>query len=342
MKKAIWVAIPISVLVVVYLLGPKPSRPVFDPTLPLIEVENEQLDQWISNKESSLKLRPNNEAKVIWFDTAFQPTDYAIVYLHGFTASHEEGYPVHISVAKTFGCNLYLSRLSMHGIDTSERLLGLTADSYWESAKEALAIGKRIGKKIILMGTSTGGSQALQLAATYPEDIAALVLLSPNIAINNPTAFLLNDPWGLQIAQMVVGGKYISAADTTELYATYWSTPYRVEAVTQLQEMLERTMHKQTFAQISQPLLLLYYYKDDARQDPVVRVDKMLDMFKQIATPADQKIAKALPETGDHVIGSYIKSGDVKGVLDASIQFLEEIVGLKRVPIPAVSEANDE
>jgi pimeloyl-ACP methyl ester carboxylesterase len=333
MKKAFLLIIPIAILGLVYALGPRPSKPMFDSTMPTIKVNNEELDRWIADKEATYKLRPDNEAKVVWFDENFQPTEYAIVYLHGFTASHEEGYPIHISIAKSFGCNLYLSRLSMHGIDTTEKLLGLTADSYWESAKEALAIGKKIGKKIILMGTSTGGTQALQLAATYPEDIAALVLFSPNIAINNPSAFLLNDPWGLQIAKMVVGGKYISAADTTELYAKYWSTPYRVEATAQLQEMLERTMHKSTFDKIEQPLLLLYYYKDEKNQDPVVKVDKMLEMFNQVATPQDKKMARAIPEAGDHVIGSYIKSGDVKGVLDATTQFLQDILGLEKFPL---------
>ena len=35
------------------------------------------------------------------------------------------------------------------------------------------------------MATSTGGTLALKLAAEYP-DIAGLILLSPNIAINDP------------------------------------------------------------------------------------------------------------------------------------------------------------
>ncbi len=78
--------------------------------------------------------------------------------------------------------------------------LNLTADKYWESAKEALAIGQQIGNKVILVGTSTGGTLALQLAAQYPE-VYAMVLLSPNIAINDPNAWLLNNPWGLQISQ---------------------------------------------------------------------------------------------------------------------------------------------
>jgi hypothetical protein len=43
--------------------------------------------------------------------------------------------------------------------------MNLTADAYWESAKLAYAIGKQIGKKVILMSTSTGGTLALKLAA---------------------------------------------------------------------------------------------------------------------------------------------------------------------------------
>lgn len=35
----------------------------------------------------------------------------------------------------------------------------------------------------------------------------ALINLSPNIAINDPAAFLLNNPWGLYIARAVMGGK---------------------------------------------------------------------------------------------------------------------------------------
>ena len=60
------------------------------------------------------------------------------------------------------------------------------------------------GKKVILMSTSTGGTLSLKLAANFPE-IAGLILYSPNIEINNPSAFLLNDPWGLQIRTMLFG-----------------------------------------------------------------------------------------------------------------------------------------
>jgi pimeloyl-ACP methyl ester carboxylesterase len=326
-----WVGIVMVLICLAYLLGPRPNTPVFSKTMPEITAEGSSLESWLAKREAAFKLKPDNEARIIWAnDSLKQPTEYAIVYLHGFTASQEEGDPVHTTIARRFGANLYLSRLSMHGIDTSEGLLGLTADSYWESAKEALAIGKKLGQKVILMGTSTGGTQALQLAAAFPDEVYALVLLSPNIAINDPNAWLLNNPWGVQIARMVIGDKYIVARDTRPIYRQYWSSPYRIEAAVELQEMLEQTMKASTFKKITQPLLLMYYYKDQDNQDNVVRVDAMLDMFEQIQTPHSLKMKQAMPEAGDHVIGCHLKSKQVDGVIAATSNFMQQVL---KIPV---------
>ena len=42
----------------------------------------------------------------------------------------------------------------------------------------------------------------------------ALILLSPNIAINNDKAWLLNNHWGVQIAEMVTGKDHNESADS--------------------------------------------------------------------------------------------------------------------------------
>lgn len=326
-----WLAVIITLLIIAFVLGPRTEEAAFTLTMPLIEGNLNEVEQQLAARESNWDIRPDNEARIIWYDSAKTVTDFAIVYLHGFTASQEEGDPVHTEVAKSFGCNLLLSRLSMHGLITDDQLVSLTANNYWESAKEALAYGKRLGNKVILMGTSTGGTQALQLAAAFPEDVAGLILLSPNIEINDPNAWLLNDPWGIQIARMVVGDKYITPKDTSDMHKKYWSTPYRIEAVAALQEMLESSMNEETFSKISQPLLLMYYYKNEEEQDRVVRVDAMLDMFASVATPEDKKVSVSIPDAGDHVIGSYIKSDDYQKVVQDSEAFLVEVMGLKKV-----------
>ena len=316
-------------LAIVYLFGPHPPRPVYNTSLPDV-VPLDQLDSFIKVGENAHKLRPNNEARVVWAnDSTRQKTDYAFVYLHGFSASQEEGNPVHRDIAKKFGCNLYLSRLSEHGIDTAEQLVNLTADSYWESAKEALAIGRELGNKVILIGTSTGGTQAIQLAATYPADVAGLILYSPNIAINDPNAWILNNPWGLQVARLVKGGKYNVSEDDRPIYKQYWNKPYRLEAAVALEEMLETTMTEQTFSKVHQPTLLLYYYKDEGHQDPVVKVSAMKTMFSELGTPDSIKREKPLPNTGNHVIASPIKSNDVVSVENETIRFLTEVMHLQ-------------
>jgi pimeloyl-ACP methyl ester carboxylesterase len=320
----------IGVLIIIYLFGPRPETPVYTATLPVVPGTGE-LEKFISAKEAAHKIKPDNEARIVWVnDSLKQKTDYAIVYLHGFSASQEEGNPVHRNIAKKFGCNLYLSRLAEHGIDTTEQLQNLTADNYWESVKQALAIGKQLGNKVILMGTSTGGTQALQLAAAYPNDVAALILYSPNIAINDPNAWLLNDHWGLQIAKLVKGGNYNDPADERPIYKQYWNKPYRLEAIVALEEMLETTMNKETFGKIQQPVLMLYYYKDEEHQDKVVKVSAMKEMFTQLSTDSMHKHAIALPNTGDHVIGSPIKSGDIKSVENETEKFIKEVLGMQQ------------
>lgn len=328
MRKKKWALLIPVVLIVAYTAGPNPSTPVYTKDLPAVPAEPLALTQYIQQREAAHRLKPDNEARIIWANDSLKTkTEYALVYLHGFTASQAEGDPVHRNIAKKFGCNLYLSRLAEHGIDTTEPMINLTAENYWASAKEALAIGRQLGNKVILVGCSTGGTLALKLAADYPE-IASLVLLSPNIEINDPNAWLLNNPWGLQIARMVTGSKYLDSKDTRDIYRKYWTYHYRIEAAVALEELLETTMNKETFKQVTQPVLLLYYYKDKVHQDSTVKVSAMQDMFKALGTPEGKKRKVAMPETGDHVIGSYIRSKDVEGVEREVEKFMRETLGL--------------
>jgi esterase/lipase len=317
-------------LTVTYFLGPHPKQPVFETTLPTIPPIKE-LESFIANNEGRHKVKGDNEARIVWAnDSLKQKTNYAIVYLHGFSASQEEGNPVHRNIAKQFGCNLYLARLAEHGIDTVDALLNYTPDRLWESAKQAYAIGKEIGDTVILMGTSTGGTVALQLAATYPE-VGGLVLYSPNIAINDPNAWLLNNPWGLSIARMVKKSDYIITDKQDEQYARYWNTKYCLEAAVQLQELIERKMTTATFQKVNQPLLTLYYYKDEQNQDPVVKVSAMKDMFTQVKTAENKKRMVAIPNAGAHVLASPIVSKDIKTVQEQTALFLKQVMGLQEI-----------
>ena len=318
------VILSILALFVIYFLGPQPPKPELNDVLPTV-VSINVLDSQITAMEAPHKIKPNNKAKIIWADSSKTQTEYAIVYLHGFSASQMEGDPVHQNIAKQFHCNLYLARLAEHGIDTTEDLMNLTAENYWESAKLAYAIGKQLGKKVILMGTSTGGTLALQLAANYPE-IAGLILYSPNIEVFNPSAPLLNNPWGLQIGRAVLKSNYVDIKYKDSAYPTYWNKHYRIEAVVALQNLLEATMTEANFKKIHQPTLALYYYKDEAHQDNVIKVSAIQKMMQQIATPSNLKMEMAMPNTGEHVLASPIVSNDIVSVEKATTKFMKEMI----------------
>jgi pimeloyl-ACP methyl ester carboxylesterase len=329
-KRFIKITFPIVALAAIYFLGPVPKRPIYDLTRVTVPSEATSLESYVAENEALHKIKPNNEARIVWHDSTKQKTEYAVVYLHGFSASQIEGDPVHRRFAKDFGCNLYLSRLADHGVDTTETLLLFTADRIWESAKQALAIGKQLGNKVILVSTSTGGTLALMLAAEYPEDVHALINMSPNIAINDPAAFLLNDPWGLQIARLVLGGKY-RITGASEEHAKFWNKKYRLESLVQLEELIETTMTKELFQKVKQPSLTLYYYKNEQEQDPEVKVRAMLKMNEQLATPNNLKEAIAFPNAGVHVIGCSMTSKDVEGVYAAAKKFAVEKLGMKPI-----------
>lgn len=319
-------------LIIIYLAGPKFPKPVYNKTLPEIQIQTSEADAYIKNREANLKIKTDNESRIIWVnDSLKNKTAYCLLYLHGYSASWFEGEPAHRDFARRYGMNLYIPRLAAHGIDTTECLLNMTPDRLYESAKRALVLAHSLGEKVILMSTSTGGTLSLKLAADFPQLVDGLILYSPNIAINDPAAFLVSKPWGLQIARFVKKGNYrISKPDHPE-EEQYWQCKQRLEAAVYLQQLVETTMTKETFSKVEKPLFLAYYYKDEKHQDNVVRVDAMLKMFDQLRTPADKKQKTAFPEAGTHVIGCKLLSGAWQDVEKASFEFAEGVLGLKAV-----------
>ena len=319
-------------VIVIYILGPKPPKPELNKNLPSIaSIRN--IESYVKKNDAGFVLKPDNESRIIWAnDSIKERTNYAILYLHGFTASWYEGYPTHVEFANKFGCNLYIPRLASHGIQTEDALIDMTPDRLWESAKEALMVARGIGKKVIIMGTSTGGTLALKLAADFPEYVDGLILYSPNIKINNGAAFLLSKPWGLQIGRKVSGGKHrITNENFDSKDCQYWDCKYRMEATVYLQQLVETTMKKETFEKVTAPVFLGYYYKDEKNQDETVVVSAMLKMFDQLGTWTEQKVKIAFPDAGEHVIACELTSGCVDEVINESIKFGKEVLKLKPV-----------
>lgn len=328
MKKRIIPAAVITVLLTVYILGPRPATPEYNIALPQIPETAAAVETYIESREQRHTIKPGNEARIVWADPATKAkTPTAVVYLHGFSASQREGFPAHMGFAEKFGCNLYLARLSDHGIDTVPAMADLTVDRLWDSAKEAYAIGRQLGDEVIIMGTSTGGTLALKLAAEYPE-IKGVINFAPNIEINDPAAFLLNKPWGLQIARLVFKGDTRTVpSDAT--YRKYWYDTYRLEATVELQQLLSTAATEEVFERVTCPVWSGFYYRDEANQDPTVRVSAIKEMHTKLGTPDHLQAAVAFPNAETHVIACDLLSKSVDEVMRAVEKFAVEVMGME-------------
>ncbi|MCF8463507.1 MAG: alpha/beta hydrolase [Flavobacteriales bacterium] len=331
MKKAAYFGLFIIVaLALGFMIGPKAPEPHLNPNPISISVPIDSLDAWIAYRESGYKtMKPGNEAKIVWLNDSVQVAEYAVVYLHGLSASHEEGNPVHYDFAKRYGCNLFLPRLYAHGLDTVDALIDLTPENYLQSAKEAVAIGKTIGKKVILVCTSTGGTLGLYLTAHDPE-ITAIICYSPNIDIFDQNSKILTKPWGLQLARWVSGGNSRSY-EASEEFKKYWQTNYRLEGLVATRSLIDHTMTDETFGKITQPVFVGCYYKDEQHQDEVVSVAAMQGMMPLLGTPINQKRMVEFANAEAHVITNPIRSKDVEGVEKETFKFAEDIIGLRRM-----------
>lgn len=330
MKKRVITAAVITAILTAYLLGPRPAIPAYDTELPQIPETATAVETYVESREQRHDIKPENGARIVWADPATKAkTPVAVVYLHGFSASPREGFPAHVSFAEKFGCNLYLARLSDHGIDTVPAMAHLTVDRLWNSAVEAYAIGKQLGDEVILMGTSTGGTLALKLASVYPE-IKGIINFAPNIEINDPAAFLLNKPWGLQIARLVFNGDTRTVpSDAT--YRKYWYDTYRLEATVELQQLLSTAAVEEVFEQITCPVWSGFYYRDEEHQDPTVRVSAIKEMHNELGTPDSLQAAVAFPGAETHVIACDLVSKSVEEVMKSVDKFAIEVMGMEVV-----------
>lgn len=337
MKKAYWfftIFMGIALLATLtYYLGPMPAPPVLATAMPVVAQNLNMLEADLQRAERSAPVKPGDQACIRWANPGIKKkTPFALVYLHGFTASHEEGMPLHTDFAGRYGMNLYLSRLSGHGLSSAEPFLHLTADSLYDSAKRALEIGSMLGDSVILMATSAGGMLALELAATEKKlPVKALLLYSPCVRIFDPNAWILGGHWGLQLAHVITGSKYLYAKGKDTATAHYWYVKYRIEGAVALQTLINSTMVPQTFRKVTIPVLTLMYYKDPVHQDSTVKTSAIRWMFENLGTKAASRRLVSIPGAGDHVLCSALRSRDLPAVRKASFDFAEQVLGLKPV-----------
>jgi esterase/lipase len=317
----------LSLLTGTYFLGPKPASPQLVQPMLTAFVSLPILEQEIDKNEKQVKgIKPENEAKIVWADSTKKvKTKVAMLYLHGFGASEKEGYPTNIHLADTFDCNMYLARLSEHGINVGDdNFLNFTADSYYQSGEKALHIAQQLGDSVVIISTSAGAALGLFLASRHPE-VKAILMYSPAIKLYKKEAAMMPGPWGLQIAKWVTGKDHNDWVYKNASHAKYWTNHQRFEGVVQFSIFLKETMIPSTFNQVKCPVFMGYYYRDEENQDKVVSVAAMQEMFEQLGTSQHLKRKIDFPNANNHVIATSFLSDEWQNVEAESIKFMREI-----------------
>lgn len=295
-------------------LGPRETLGPMPPPPSLPEVT--ELDAWLTAREGVFDdLVPGTAKRIVWAGEPGEARDLAIVYLHGFSASNREVSPLFETVAAEAGANLYLPRLAGHG--RGGDALGMASSEDWlEDLAEAVAVGMRLGRRVVLAGTSTGGSLAT-LAAADPvlgPELAGLVLISPNFRQRNPGAQALTLPFARQLLPLFYGPER-SFKPHNEAHGRYWTTRYPVEALFPMAAVAEAALRAE-HGQILRPVLLFYSDRDQV-------VDPAASRGVALSWGGPVRLEQRVPGTGDdpdaHVLAGDILSpgqtGEVAGII---------------------------
>ncbi|MGB3280744.1 MAG: alpha/beta fold hydrolase [Pseudorhodobacter sp.] len=229
------------------------------------------LDAYLVASEAKFTdIVPTTQKEIIWAGAKGAKTPLSIVYLHGFSATKHEIRPVPDRVAAALGANLFYTRLSGHGRGSAPMAEPNAGDWLLDTA-EALAIGRRLGERVIVISTSTGGTLAA-IAATDPalaKSVAGMVFVSPNFGIDKTASFLLNLPFVREWGPLVAGEE--RSFDTRNPdHAKYWTTRYPTVATVPMEALVQYAL-KRDYAKATAPALFIYAQDDRVVQPEVTK-----------------------------------------------------------------------
>ncbi|GHA00840.1 lysophospholipase [Arenicella chitinivorans] len=262
-----------------------------------------------------------NTEKHIRFYAETQQTDFAIVYLHGFSATRMELHPLVDRLADALQANVFYTRLTGHGRSQDAMLDGSVA-AWKQDTEEALALAQRLGRKIIVIGTSTGGTLATWLNANISDADApfATILISPNFAVKSRSSELLQWRLGRWLVK-ILKGDYYSFTPHNEFHAKYWTERYPIDAIAPMLDLVDEVaeIDKQ---RITTPHMIVY-----SPQDHVIDVSKIIEFADALGS--EQTVVLPFTQSKDpaqHVlVGDASSPNEVDLLLNAISEFIRAL-----------------
>ncbi len=296
------IVIVAALLAIAFVLGPRVAVDTtlrFDPA-----AIGSDPEAYLARAEAGVPdIRDGLQKEIIWADpTTRAKTPLAIVYIHGFSASKGEVRPLPDKVAAALGANLFYTRLTGHGQSGAAMADG-SINAWVNDYAEAIAIGRAIGERVVVIATSTGAALATW-GATRPElsdGIATMAFISPNYGVQASGAFLLTMPWGKQIAELIIG-KERSFPVANELHAKWWTSRYPSSATVPMAALTDLARNA-AVEKITTPALFIF-----SDGDKVVRPDLTRDIAARWGAKHEILAVERNDDPSNHVIAGDVLS----------------------------------
>ncbi|MEM9734871.1 MAG: alpha/beta fold hydrolase [Pseudomonadota bacterium] len=270
----------------------------------------DDLDGYLAAQEATFTdIIPGAEKRIIWADpSSKRKTEFAIVYVHGFSATSEEIRPVPDDVARNLGANLHFTRLAGHGRG-ADPMAQASVNKWMNNLAEALAIGRRLGDKVVVISTSTGGT-LMTLAATKPalmRNVVGSVMISPNFAVQAAGADILLYPWARQLVPRVFG-EYREWEPKNDEQRKWWSTRYPNVALLPMQAAVNAAGNV-AYEELDLPTLFIFHPEDGVVKSAVTEQVAARWGQNSGAKASVQRVEQS-DDTSKHVVAGAILDPD--------------------------------
>ena len=291
--------------------------PAFQTNFPPKKFTVTQVAERLKHSEMQIaNIRPGLEKSITWAGNPHTRTEYAIVYVHGFSASKEELQPVPDKVAASLDANIFFTRLTGHA-RTVNAMRDASTTAWMHDLAEAFEVGATIGEKVIMISCSTGGTLVALGVATgmFSEKLFSAVFFSPNFGVQDKMAPLLTWPLARYWAPLI-GGEMQTNAPRNALHARYWTTTYPTVSLIPMMELIE-LIDTSDMARSTVPVL--FYFSPD---DNVVDPQKTEDFIQRWRGPKQivRIDGKDIEDNMNHIItGNAVSPSRVMHAVDTVI-----------------------
>lgn len=252
----------------------------------------------------------------------------AFLYLHGFGASRGEGEMVVEELAANLRANAYYVRLPGHGLNADAHAAA-TFDQYLNTCEEALLHMPLLGKKTVLIASSTGSLIATYLAHKHPKLVHAAILTAPLWDFGNKTTRLLNFPGGLELGQLALGkerdARWKEDPEKRQHpdYYKHWLAKQKFSAVVNLNNLRRYIVDADKIKNLAPPIMVMVYFKDEKHLDDTIDI-KVIREWLQVPGKSQKNKLVEIAD-GNHILLSEFVRTDKKTIVHEIITWLEAL-----------------